>query len=70
MEFLAYTERNTWNLTIMIKVKGNSELYKKIMIIIFWGSHFMKRSYNIFLVTFIMFKHVKVEKHIVYMGQN
>ena len=22
------------------------------MIIIFWGSHFMKRSYNIFLVTF------------------
>ena len=54
----------------MIKVKGSSELYKKIMIIIFWGSHFMKRSYNIFLVIFIMFKHVKVEKHIVYMGQN
>ena len=29
-----------------------------------WASLFIKRPYNIFLLTFIMVKHVKVGKHI------
>ena len=33
------------------------------------GSFFIKRSYNVFLLTFMMFKHVKVGKHIEYMHQ-
>ena len=40
------------------------------MIMIFWSSLLVKRPYTIFLVTFIMFRHVKVGKHIEYMRQN
>ena len=36
---------------------------------IFQASLFLKMSYNIFLVTFIMFKHGKVGKHIEFMRQ-
>ena len=36
---------------------------------IFGASFFIKRSCIIYLVTFIMFKHVKVGKHIEYMRQ-
>ena len=39
------------------------------MIMIFQASLFLKRFYNIFLVTFTMFKHVKGEKHMDYMRQ-
>ena len=39
------------------------------MIGVFRASLFIKRPYNIFLLTFIMFIHVKVGKHIEYMGQ-
>ena len=35
----------------------------------FRASLFIKRSYNIFLVNFIMFEHTKVGKHIEYMLQ-
>ena len=34
------------------------------MITFFWASIFIKRPYNILLLTFIMFKHVKVAKYI------
>ena len=34
-----------------------------------WASLFIKRSYNTFLVTFIMFKHDKVGKYIECMRQ-
>ena len=38
--------------------------FTKQMIMVFRAAVFMNRSGNIFLVTFIMFKHVKVGKHI------
>ena len=44
-------------------------LTKKIHDNYFWASFFIKRSYNVFLLTFMMFKHVKVGKHIEYMHQ-
>ena len=40
------------------------------MIVIFRASLFVKRLYNMFLATFIMFKHVKVGKYIEDMRQN
>ena len=44
-------------------------LTKKIHDNYFWTSFFIKRSYNVFLLTFMMFKQVKVGKHIEYMHQ-
>ena len=34
----------------------------------FWASLFIKRPYNVFLATFIMFKNVKVGKRIDYIS--
>ena len=52
----------------MKKTIGNSNLFltlqKKLMIYIFRASLFIKRFYDTLLVTFNMFKHVKVGKHI------
>ena len=42
---------------------------RKSMIMIFRSSLFIKRSYNIFLLTSIMFRHVKIWKHIECMHQ-
>lgn len=36
---------------------------------IFWASRFIKRPYNIFLLTSIMFRHAKIGKHIECMHQ-
>ena len=36
---------------------------------VFWASLCTKRSYKVFLLTIIMFKHANVGKHIEYMDQ-
>ena len=46
------------------KFKSFLSFTKKINDNIFWASIFIKRPYNIFLLTFIMFKYVKVANYI------
>ena len=50
------------------KIKENLHhlyiLHRKLIIMNFSASHFIKRPYNIFLLTFIVLKHVKVGTHI------
>ena len=54
--------------TLGIKAKGNfnhlKTLQGKQMIMIFLALLFMKTPYKIFLLTFTMFKHVEVGKHV------
>ena len=70
--------RNFWHSVENMKLynrdknKGKLQSFvnftKKKIMMIFWASHFIKRPHKIFLLTIIMFKHVKCGKHIVQMG--